>query len=307
MVKKTLNLEIMTSKMEEFINKASELELFTGCVLVARDGGVIFSKSCGEANKDYHIMNSVKTKFNIASITKPFTATAIMILAQKGLVDISAPVIKYLDDFPFGEKITIHHLLTHTTGLGDYESDPEYLINMNNIRNLEDILNIIYKRKLLFHDPAETMKYSNSGAVVLGAIIEKVTNQGFAEFLNENIFSRLKMANTCFKYLEDVVENRATGYVKKLSGGYMNTSFLVSPPSPATGLQTTVQDLLLFDQALYKNDLLNDEHKKIMFTAFRNNYAYGWGVFERFENTVIGHSGGQPGFNSWFRSKSTFY
>jgi CubicO group peptidase (beta-lactamase class C family) len=173
-----------------------------------------------------------------------------MILAQDGLLKVSDPVVKYLPDFPFGDKITIHHLLTHTAGLGDYESDPEYLENMNNIRSIQGILPIIYTRKLLFEVPGETMEYSNSGAVVLGAIIEKISGQSYSEFLNEYIFSPLKMHNTCSKYLEDIVENRAVGYIRKFSGGYKNSTFLVSPPSSATGLLTSVNDILLFDQAL---------------------------------------------------------
>jgi len=289
------------SKMEECIERAVELNLFSGCVLVAKNGDVLFSKCCGESNKEYHISNALNTKFNVASITKPFTATAIMILSQKELLNLCDPVVDYLEDFPLGDKISIYHLLTHTAGLGDYEVDPEYVTNMNNIRNLQDILAIVYKRDRLFHEPGKDMAYSNSGAVVLGAIIEEITGKSYSTFLEESIFSPLNMSNTCHRYPEDVVENRASGYIRKMSGGYKNTHSLVTPPSPATGLLTTVEDLLLFDQALYKDDLLDEKHKKTMFTPFMKNYACGWGVFERFGNTVTGHSGGQPGFSSWFR------
>ena len=288
-------------KIEELVDKAAELELFSGSVLVAKEGKVLFSKACGEANKDFHIRNTIDTKFNVASITKPFTATAIMILAQRGLLKVNDPVINYLPDFRFGKNITIHHLLTHTAGFDDYESDPEYLEKMDQIRSLRGILEIIYKRTLPSVAPGETMRYSNSGAVILGAIIEKVSGQSFSEFLTKNIFSPLKMNNTCFKYIEDVVENRAVGYIRKMSGGYKNTCLMVSPASSATGLLTTVQDLLLFDHALYGSDLLNDDYKKMMFTPFKRSYAYFWGVIERFNNTVMVHSGGQPGFSAWFR------
>ncbi|NPD47298.1 serine hydrolase domain-containing protein [Lentimicrobium sp. S6] len=295
------NVNNIKTKIDEVAMKAVELELFSGAILVAEKGKIIYSKAFGEANKDHNIKNNLETKFNIASIGKSFTSTATMILAQKGLLKINDPVIKYLPNFPFGKEITIHHLLTHTSGLGDYLSNPVYVSNKNNLSSINDLIPIIYSEDLIFSKPGEYMAYSNSGAIVMGAVIESITGQSYFGFLQQNIFSPLNMNNTSYKNSDDVIPNRATGYIKKMSGGFSNNSHTLYAPSPAGGLQLTVGDLFLFDQALYDTLLLSDEYKKIMFTPYKNNYACYWGVFERFNNTVIGHAGGSPGINTWFR------
>lgn len=296
----------VANKIEEIITKAVELDRFSGCVLVAKKGEIIFSGAFGEADKDFRIKNTLDTKFNIASVTKTFTAVSIMILDQKGILNINDPVIKYLSDFPFGDKITINHLLTHTAGFGDYEEDPEYLGNMHNIKNLNGVLEIIYKRKLLFDKPGTEKIYSNSGAALLGAVIEKVSGLSYAEFLKQNIFLPLRMNNTVHSSPDEIVPNKAVGYVKKYSGKFRNTLYEVIPASPATGITTTVGDLLIYDQALYGSQLLDDEHKRIMFTPFfidsadAEPYACLWEVRNRNNNTIAGHAGRQVGFNSRF-------
>ena len=121
------------------MNKAVELDLFSGCVLLAKDDKIIFSGAYGEANKDFHVKNTLDTKFNIASGTKPFTSTSIMLLVQKGLISTSDPVTKYLPDFPFGDQIKVFHLLTHTSGLGHYTK--EYAAKKHRIRGFDSFLN----------------------------------------------------------------------------------------------------------------------------------------------------------------------
>jgi len=176
---KDQKVDDITTKIAEVIDKAVEVELFSGCVLVAKGNKVLFSGAYGEANKDIHIKNTLDTKFNIASGTKPFTSTSIMLLVQKGLISISDSVTKYLHDFPFGDKITIFHLLTHTSGLGHYTR--EYNEKMHSIRGFDSFLNLfVYKEKLLF-EPGTKFSYSNSGVIVLGAIIEKVSGLKYAK------------------------------------------------------------------------------------------------------------------------------
>lgn len=295
------------SKIEEVINKAVELDLFSGCVLIAKGDSILFSGAYGEANKDFHIKNTIETKFNIASGTKPFTSMSIMLLVQKGILSINDPVKKYLPDFPFGDKITLFHCLTHTSGLGHYTD--EYYEKMHRVRGFDEFLRqFVYKEKLLF-DPGTQFSYSNSGVVVLGAVIEKVSGMKYADFLNESIFTPLGMKNTCSKMPEEIIENRASGYVPKLSGGYLETSLEVCPPTSATGLRTTVGDLYKFIRAVVKNKLLKEEYKKIMLTPYLNDdlgpYALLWdvldrGIFVKSKNKVFGHRGGQPGFRTLY-------
>ncbi|MFH0734960.1 MAG: serine hydrolase [bacterium] len=295
----------LTSKIESVLNKAVDLDIFSGQVLVAKKNEIIFNKAYGEANKDFHIKNTLETKFNIASITKTFTATAIMMLSQRGLLVISDPVIKYLPDFPFGDKITIYQLLTHSSGLGDYEDNPEYISQMFNIRKISDILKIIYKEKLEFNTPGQEMVYSNSGVVVLGALIEKISKITYAEFLRKNIFEPLKMKNTFYIHSTEIVENRAVGYIKKPLGDFIITTYKVNPPSSATGILTTAFDLFLFDQALYGNKLIDEKHKNLMFTQSYFPKAKIWGCLWQIYNRnnyplSVGLSGRQFGFTSVF-------
>ncbi|MBN2399633.1 MAG: serine hydrolase [Candidatus Aminicenantes bacterium] len=297
----------LTEKLDEVIDKAVELDMFSGCILVAKEDKILYTKATGEANKDFHIQNTLDTKFNIASGTKPFTSTSIMLLVQKGLISVNDSVTKYLPDFPFGDKITIFHLLTHTSGLGPYTR--EYSERMHNIRGFEDFLNLfVYKEKLSF-EPGTKFSYSNSGVIVLGAIIEKVSGLKYAEFLRQNIFIPLNMTNTASIMPEEVITKRASGYIRKITGGFFETSLQVCPPTSATGLRTTVTDLFKFIQAVHNDKLLKKEYKEMMFTPYLSDdlgpYAFLWDVLDGCiytdcKGAVIGHRGGQPGFETLY-------
>ena len=297
----------LSPKIEAVINKAVELELFSGCVLIAKGDEVLFAKAYGEANKDFHIQNTMDTKFNIASGTKPFTSVAVMLLVQRGRLGLHDPVKKYLPEFPFADKITVYHCLTHTSGLGHYTK--EYLEKMHRVRGFDAFLkDFIYREKPMF-EPGARFSYSNSGVVVLGAIIEKVSGMTYADFLQKNIFEPLNMKDTCSKMPEEIIENRASGYIRKFSGSYLETSLTVCPPTSATGLRTTAPDLLKFIHGVHQNRLLNQELTKVMFTPFLSDdlgpYALLWdvipdGIKHKTGNTVIGHRGGQDGFTSWY-------
>ena len=302
--KERFNKEL-APRIETAIAKAVERELFSGCVLIAKGDDILFARSYGEANKDFHIRNTLHTRFNIASGTKPFTAVAVMLLAQKGLLSISDPVIRYLPDFPFGDKITLFHLLSHTSGLGHYTE--EYMEKMHRVRGFDAFLKqFIYKEKPRF-EPGTKYSYSNSGVVLLGAIIEKVSGLTYGDFMEQNIFAPLGMRETCSRMPEEVIENRASGYRRNPSGGFLETSLDVCPPTSATGLKTTAPDLFRFIRAVHQDRLLKAEYKKIMFTPYRNSdkgpYALLWdvldgGLFVKSNNQVIGHRGGQAGFRS---------
>ena len=301
---KTFDKE-MRPKINEVINKAVELNLFSGCVLIAKGNEILFTGAYGEANKDFHIKNTLETKFNIASGSKPITSMAIMLLVQKGLLSLNDSITKYLPDFPFGNKMKILHLLTHTSGLGHFSDTPEYIEKMHLIRGFNNVLeSFIYKEKPLF-EPGTNFCYSNSGVRVLGAIIEKVSGMKYADFVEQNIFSPLEMRNTCSKLPEEIIENRASGYEQAYSGKYYETSRLIRPTGPETGLRTTVEDLFKFIQAVIGKKLLNEDLTKKMLTPIAKNvpYAFLWnvkpdGIFIHCKDTTIGHQGLQPGFSS---------
>jgi CubicO group peptidase (beta-lactamase class C family) len=288
-------------QIDEVMSGLAERDLFSGCVLVAQDGEVLYAKPFGEANKDHHVANTLDAKFNIGSIGKTFTGVAIMQLVERGEVEVSDPVSKYLDDFPHGDQITIHHLLTHTSGLFSYFAHPDFPARMHSIRSVDDALPLIYDQDLLFDAPGERFAYSNSGIVVLGAVIEAVTGQSYASYIEDNILKPAGMDDTGINYWDEVVENRASGYIKTPDGGYESNVYLVPPANADGGIETTVGDLLKFDQALYGEDLLSEESKEMMFTPFKSDYGYCWMVEHRHGNRMTGHSGGAPGVSAMFR------
>lgn len=287
-------------KIEEMMQKHVALDQFSGTVLLAKEGNVLYAKAFGEANKSYGVKNNIDTKFNIASMGKVFTGISIMQLHERALLNINDPVIKYLKGFPLGDKITLFHLLSHTSGVGSYMRHPDYRSNRHGYKTIDDLLPIIYDQKLEFTNPGERFAYSNSGMILLGAVIEEITGQSYAEYIAENILEPTQMLNTAMKFGDEVVTNRATGYMKSISGKYQNNYFLSSSPYPDGGILSTVGDMLKFDQALYGSNLINEASKKTMFKALKVTYGLAFQVENRQDNLVVGHSGGMPGFSSYF-------
>jgi len=300
-----LTAQEITAKIDEVMDKYVELDLFSGTVLVAKDGNILYAKAFGEADKDFYVKNTLETKFNIGSIGKIFTGTAIMQLAESGKLDVMDPVNKYLPDFPFGEKILIHHLLTHTSGTFNYFAHPDFSNKFYTIRSVGDALPLIYDQKLLFDTPGEKFSYSNSGIVILGAVIEQVSGMSYPGYLRENILEPTEMHDTGINYLEEVVENRAAGYDKLITGEFKRNIFRVPPANADGGIETTVLDLLKFDQALYGTSLLNEESKQKMWTPLLDDYAYCWEIRNEYDNFITSHGGGAPGVNAAFRRYTT--
>ncbi|MBG6129477.1 CubicO group peptidase (beta-lactamase class C family) [Aquimarina sp. EL_43] len=298
----SLQAQTINDKIEEMMQKHVELDQFSGTVLLAKEGKILYQKAFGDANKSYQIKNNIDTKFNIASMGKMFTGVSIMQLEERGKLNINDPVVKYLKDFPFGNKITIHHLLSHTSGLSNYMRHKVYRANRGKRYVINDIIPFIYEQKLEFDIPGKKFAYSNSGMVVLGAIIEKISGQSYSEFITQNIFIPAKMYNTQMRFWDDVVENRALGYLKSISGKYTNTIYTNSSPQSDGGILSTVKDMLKFDQALYTSLLINENSKKKLFTNVIPKITYGlaFQVENKNNNRVVGHGGGLPGFSSYF-------
>ena len=281
-------------KIDELMAAYVKHDLFAGTILIAKDGKVLYSSAFGEANKDHNVPNKLETRFNIGSIGKTFTATSIMQLAQKGKLKVSDPLSKFLPDFPFPEKdtITLHHLLNHTSGLTNYMGHKDYSAKLAQLRSISDALPLIYDQKPQF--PAgQKFRYSNSGMVILGAVIEKVTGMPYADYIKKNIFEPLGMNESGIVYREQVVPNRSTGYIKNGDGTYTNNIFMEPPAFSDGGLYTTAGDMFKFDRALYGDKLLSEEYKTKMFTPNgpTDGYAYGWSTATIDGHRLIGHVG----------------
>jgi CubicO group peptidase (beta-lactamase class C family) len=294
------------AKIQELLTVAQKYRQFNGTVLVAENGKVVYKGAYGAANMEWNIPNTADTRFRLGSITKQFTATVIMQLVEQGKIKLDAKLSDYLPDYrkDTGSKVTIHHLLTHTSGIPSYTSQPGFFENVSRNPYKVDEFVKKYASGDLEFEPGSKYTYNNSGYFLLGAIIEHVTGKPYEQVLKENIFDPLGMKNTGYDHYGTIIPKRAAGYIKT-AGGYANAPYLdMSIPYAAGSLYSTVEDLYLWDQALYTDKLLTEQSKTLMYKPFLNDYAYGWVVtnasFKQNDQPVpvITHNGGINGFST---------
>ena len=295
-----------TAKIQEVLTLAHKYRQFNGAALVAENGKVIYKGAFGMANMEWNIPNATDTKFRLGSITKQFTATVIMQLVEQGKIKLDGKLSDYLPDYrkDTGQKVTIHHLLTHTSGIPSYTGLPRFFEDVSRDPYKVDEFVKKYASGDLQFEPGSKFAYNNSGYFLLGAIIEKVTGKPYEQVLKENIFDPVGMKNTGYDHHATILPKRATGY-DKTPDGYVNAPYLdMSIPYAAGSLYSTVEDLYLWDQALYTDKLLSAKSRELMYTPFLDKYAYGWGVadaaFKQNDQPVpeIAHNGGINGFST---------
>lgn len=296
----------LQAKLEERVYSFSKHGKFNGSVLVASDGEVILSKGYGMANYEVDVPNSPKTIFRLASITKQFTALAIMQLYEKGLVKLDDPLNEYLPEYPHGEQVTIHHLLTHTSGIWNHTNAADFKNTTGRYHSVDDLIDTFWDVPFDFQ-PGEKFNYSNSGYVLLGKIIEILSGKTYEEYLQYNLLQPLGMHNTGYDHNECIFKNRAAGYLPTDSG-LTNGEFLhMSIPYSAGALHSTVEDLYILDQALRTEQLLTNESLEKMVHPYADapsigegdRYGYGWIVPTK-DRSVVYHTGAIPGFAAIF-------
>ena len=294
------------AKIDALINQYAANRQFNGTVLVADRGQVIFKKGYGMANMEWNVANAPDTKFRLGSITKQFTALLIMQLAEQNKLKLTGKITDYLPDYPkaTGDKITIHHLLTHTSGIPNYTSFPKFAETQSRNPYTPAAFTKEFASLPLDFEPGSKFSYSNSGYFLLGVIIEKVTVKSYAEVLKTNILIPAQLNDTGYDLANPILSKRAAGYEKR-DGGYVNAPYLdMSIPYAAGSLYSTVEDLYRWDQALYTDKLLSASGKATLFTPFLDKYAYGWGVGKtkigqlKDSLLLIEHGGGINGFNT---------
>jgi CubicO group peptidase (beta-lactamase class C family) len=292
----------LKQELDDYLKAAHDVWKFHGAVLAAKDGKVLFKKGYGMANIELGVPNTPEMKFQIGSITKQFTSTAILQLEEKGLLSLDDPITKHLPDYPkeTGDSITIHHLLSHTSGIPNYTSMPGVMDNKALAVSVEDLL-AIFKDEPLDFEPGEKYDYSNSNYIVLGAIIEKLTGKAYEDYIQENIFNPLGMVNSGYDHRDRIMKNRAAGYSEDENGDLINAEFVhMSSPYAAGALYSTVGDMFIWDQALYGEKLLKKSSLERMFTPVKGNYGYGWVIDEAYGHKHIWHNGGIFGFYTSF-------
>jgi CubicO group peptidase (beta-lactamase class C family) len=293
---------VVASRVDEFMNAEVRVNGFTGTVLLARKGVPLVSKGYAMANLEWQIPNTPQTKFRLGSITKQFTSMAIMQLQQTGKLKVEDSICQHVSPCPDAWKpITIHHLLTHTSGIPSYTNSPAYARTMMVPKTHEEMIGSFRDLPLEFA-PGEQYKYNNSGYYLLGVIAEKLAGKKYEDVVRDQILKPLGMADTGYDFSETVVPKRAAGYsrdgVTVHNAPYVN----MSQPYAAGGMYSTVEDLLKWDQALYTDKLLPEAARKAMWTPFKANYAYGWAVPSvspaTFNRVFVQHGGGINGFST---------
>ncbi len=300
-------------ELQEFMDDLVSRDEFSGTVLVAKEGKPVFKQAYGLASKRFSVPNRVDTKFNLGSMNKMFTGVSICQLAEQGKLSFDDKVIKHLPDYPnreVAEKVTIHQLLTHTSGMGVYWND-KYAATWSTIRTLDQLLPTFVDDPLQFK-PGSQFGYSNCGPVVLGLIIERITGQTYYDYVRDHVYKPAGMINTDCYAMDQPVPNLAIGYThlddnnEAVDGPRRNNLFSHTlKGGPAGGGFSTVEDMLRFSLAIQEHKLLSPEMTETLLSGKVSqgqgfSYAYLFGDEMGNGHRHVGHNGGAPGVSAEF-------
>ena len=300
-------------ELDSYFNSLVAENKLSGVVLVAKDGVAVASKAAGIANKATNARIDLNTKFNLGSMNKMFTAVAIAQLAQAGKLSFTDTVGKHLPDYPnkeVADKVTIHQLLTHTSGMGMYFGQ-KFKEQREKLVTVAAHLPLFAADPLAF-PPGEKFQYSNAGYMLLGAIIEKVSGQDYYTYVQEHIYKPAGMDDTGFYDATKETPNLAVGYTKMSPDGQPqaeirdNTNLREVRGGPAGGGFSTAPDLVKFQQALFSYKLLDKAHTELVTTGKvdgprgMGKYGYGFGDNNAGGKHSVGHNGGFPGIAANF-------
>jgi D-alanyl-D-alanine carboxypeptidase len=274
-------------------------------VIIVRKGQILHRAAYGMASLELDEALKPEHVFRIGSVTKQFTSAAIMMLAEEGKLAVSDPITTFLPDYPTqGRTVTVEHLLTHTSGIQSYTDMPSWRGKWRQDMSLTELVDI-FKNEPMQFAPGEKWRYNNSGYILLGAIIEKVSGKKYADFVRERIFAPLGMTHTRYDVTEDVIPQRAPGYAKT-GDRFVNAQYLsMTQPYAAGALVSTVDDLAKWDAALAAGRVVSPGSLAKIFTSYKlasgseSGHGYGWQI-SRFEGRAVQeHGGGIPGFRSY--------
>lgn len=270
--------------------------------LVAKNGEVIYRKAVGKAHLELDVDMKPENVFELGSITKQFTAVAILMLIEQGKLGLDDEITKYLPDYPTqGKKITVHHLLNHTSGIKSYTEMGDLNTFAKNDKTPKEIIDF-FKNEPMDFDSGTAWRYNNSGYIILGYIIEEISGKSYADFIASTIFKPLGMQNSYYGSKTKFIKNRASGYMPS-ENGYRNANYIsMTLPYAAGSLMSCVDDMLLWHKAIHNNTLITAESKAKAFTntVLNNgkptNYGYGWQINEINGTPSIEHGGGIFGY-----------
>ena len=286
----------LAATIDAYLAEHHALDQLSGAVLVADAGRVVYRGAFGEAHSDWGIPNTIQTRFRIASVTKQFTAMATLLLVRDGELELDAPITRYLDGYPSdsGDKVTIRHLLRHTSGIPSYTDRPGFMERDAKERlSVEDFVATYCSDPLQF-EPGTEFRYSNSGYFLLGAILEYVTGESYARVLQKRIFDPLGMSGSGVDDSSRVLPRRAQGYDDILGGRSVARWIDMSSPGAAGAMYSTVVDLLTWSCALSEGRLLDGDLAREMIVPGLAGYAFGWEIQELPGETGGSLTAGRP-------------
>jgi D-alanyl-D-alanine carboxypeptidase len=278
-------------------------DMFSGAVLVAANGKPVLRRGVGLADRELGVAATPDMKFRIGSITKQFTATAILQLQEGGKLSIDDPISKYYPDAPAAwAKVTLRHLLTHSSGIPTYTALPGFFGREARLPHTPEELVKLTRDKPLEFEPGSKFAYDNSGYILLGYVVEKVSGQPYADYLRQHVFGPLRMTGSGYDQAGPIIPGRASGYERGPDGSWRNAPFLdMSVPFAAGSLYSTVDNLLAWDQALYAARPLKPDSLKAMFSDYGHHYGFGFVIDKKWDQDRIWHNGGVNGFTASFQ------
>jgi CubicO group peptidase (beta-lactamase class C family) len=292
------NEKTIESEVDAYLKPYLDLGGFSGSILIAKGGRVLLSKGYGMANYELNVPCTPQTKFHLGSVSKTFTAAAIMILQERGKLNVQDPLSKFIPDYPNGDRITLHHLLTNTSGIPNINNFPDYNSLSKFPHTPSDLIPLFKNKPLDFEPGTRPYTESNSNYNLLAFIIEKLSGQTYGEFVKQNILDPLGLQNT--RHDGDasaLIPNKAAGYVPAGLTGVENAPYLDWSTKTGNGsIYSTVEDLFRWDRALYTERILKKSSLDQMFKE-----QYGWFSGKRLNRNVVRMNGRSPGFNSDFQ------
>lgn len=292
----------LAAKCDQLMSEQFKADETGGAALIAKKGQIIYKKAFGMANLELNIPMLADNVFRIGSISKQFTAVAILQLMEQGKLGLQDDITKFIPDYPtHGHKITIEHLLTHTSGIQSYTGMKEFGTISRLDKTPEELISF-FKNQPMEFAPGTKWNYNNSGYFLLGYIIEKLSGKTYPEYVEENIFKPLGMTNSYYGSDSKIIKNRAAAYSKNEKGFINAEPLSMTLPYAAGSLQSTVEDLYKWNQALHSYKLVKKESLDKAFTPYvlsdgkKTDYGYGWSIGKIQGSPTIEHGGGIPGF-----------
>lgn len=289
----------ISQKADELMTAYTKQHLFSGAVLIAKDGKILFEKGYGLANIEKNIPNTPQTEFRIASLTKTFTSTLILQLVEKHQISLDDPLSKFIPDYPHGNEILIKHLLSHTSGIKSYTTMPDYFSTwINEPLSLTQTIDK-FKNYPLEFTPGTKMSYSNSNYVLLSYIAEKASGKDLGTLYQDQIIRKLQLKHTGKDGNNRTSPDQALGYQTDMddpqSGKWKPAMKMNIDIAAGAGcLYSSVEDFYAWDRSFYQNALLSDSMKKLAFTPVKDDYGLGWMISHDFGHLQIGHTGKSP-------------